>query len=345
VAAADVRSGLPARSSDALRNGWLLGTIGLTLASIIAAIGLAPPVDATPSTALVWLLFIGSSVHVGATAWFYTVREVRAHMRAHRARYVWAPLALVIGSAATAALIGLEVRVWWLLAFFAWQFFHFQKQNLGMAALAARASRVAGLSRVERSALVGAGVGGIAALLGHPELLQLGRPAAAGSGVYDLIFGAGASVFLTSAGVGALATIRRPVSERPTSFLVVYGISLAFFAPVFCFDSPYAAVAGLTIAHGLQYLLLMSLIAGTPSDVAPARVGVLLLMNLAVILGLVLNQAAHMDRNESLVGRVIFGVFLGLSMAHFVIDAGLWRLRDEFPRSFLGQRLPYLIAR
>ena len=30
-------------------------------------------------------------------------------------------------------------------------------------------------------------------------------------------------------------------------------------------------------------------------------------------------------------------------MAHFVVDAGLWRMRAEFPRSFLQSRLPYLI--
>jgi hypothetical protein len=36
-------------------------------------------------------------------------------------------------------------------------------------------------------------------------------------------------------------------------------------------------------------------------------------------------------------------VFLGAVMAHFVIDAGLWRLRDEFPRLFLTSRLPFLI--
>jgi hypothetical protein len=29
--------------------------------------------------------------------------------------------------------------------------------------------------------------------------------------------------------------------------------------------------------------------------------------------------------------------------AHFIVDAGLWRLRDEFPRNFLSQRLPYLL--
>ena len=31
-------------------------------------------------------------------------------------------------------------------------------------------------------------------------------------------------------------------------------------------------------------------------------------------------------------------------MTHFVVDAGLWRLRQPFPRSLLASRLPYLVA-
>ena len=30
-------------------------------------------------------------------------------------------------------------------------------------------------------------------------------------------------------------------------------------------------------------------------------------------------------------------------MAHFVIDAGLWRMRDPFPRRFMAQYLPFLV--
>jgi hypothetical protein len=41
--------------------------------------------------------------------------------------------------------------------------------------------------------------------------------------------------------------------------------------------------------------------------------------------------------------RILFGVFLGTVMAHFVIDAGVWRMRDAFPRAFLSARLPCLV--
>ena len=41
--------------------------------------------------------------------------------------------------------------------------------------------------------------------------------------------------------------------------------------------------------------------------------------------------------------RLLYGAFLGAVMAHFVVDAGLWRLSEPFPRSFLAGRLPYLV--
>ena len=39
-----------------------------------------------------------------------------------------------------------------------------------------------------------------------------------------------------------------------------------------------------------------------------------------------------------------FGIFLGAVMAHFVVDAGIWRLREPFVRAFLSQRVGYLVC-
>ena len=41
----------------------------------------------------------------------------------------------------------------------------------------------------------------------------------------------------------------------------MYLMGLFFSVPVFVFASPYAAVGGMTIADGMQYLLLVSLVA------------------------------------------------------------------------------------
>ena len=119
-------------------------------------------------------------------------------------------------------------------------------------------------------------------------------------------------------------------------------MSLGFSLPIFLFTSPYAAVAGLTIAHGLQYLLLMSLLAAGGPRGAQRMAGLAALCNIALVGGAALAEASDQLAARPAV-RVLFGLFLGAVMAHFVIDAGLWRMRAEFPRGFLRARLPYLI--
>src|SRR5215469_15589208 len=158
VAAADVAPG----------RAWLWATIGLSAGAFALAVALAPPADAPPGTGLGWVLFVASSGHVACTAWFYSVREVRAHAAANRTRYLVAPALLVLASAALAATLPPGDTAWLLPPYFGWQFFHFQKQNLGLAALAASSTGAPSLSRPERRAILAAGWAGIAGLLVHP---------------------------------------------------------------------------------------------------------------------------------------------------------------------------------
>jgi hypothetical protein len=317
--------------SVALRRLWLLGTLTLSVVAFAATIALAPAGSAPPGRALQWLLFVGSSVHVAATGWFFTVPDVRRHARAHPGRYLIAPAALVATGVAGAVLLPSTVLNWLLLAFFGWQFFHFQKQNVGMAALSGW------LRRGERRAIVATGVAGIAGLLAHPELLQV----AVHTPVHWLFPVAG-TAFAATVIAGFIVVARGPAPARPPGFFLVYGVSLLFFLPVFVFGSPYAAVAGMTVAHGYQYLLIVGLLAGGPAGRPAKALGLALLVNIALLGGLGLNLASHLHGGGP-AARGVFGVYLGLLMAHFVVDAGLWRLRDEFPRAFLSARVPYLV--
>jgi hypothetical protein len=316
---------------------WPWTTAALTLGALAAAIALAPPASAAPVTGLTWLLFVGSSVHVAATGWLYTQPEVRAYARQHRARLVRLPVALILGSAVAAALISPALMAWCLLPYYAWQFFHFQKQNIGMAALAASASRIASPRPAERRAMITAGCAGIAGLIAHPGLLQL-RVGPGLSGLYP----AAAAVFAGAAVAGAVALARRPARERAFSFCVIYLSSLCFWIPVFVFGSPYAAVGGMTIAHGLQYLLLVGMVAAAEGQRPGRAPRLAAFCNIALAGGAVLGAASHLH-GAAPAGRLLFGAYLGAAMAHFVIDAGLWRLRDPFPRAFLASRVPSLV--
>ena len=116
VAAAEGQLAAPT-SPSALRTParlWLLATLLLTVVPLGLGVSLAPAIGTSPPTALVWLLFVGSSVHVGATAWFYTVAEVRSHMRRHPWRYYWVPLALIVSAALLASVASPEAMTWLL---------------------------------------------------------------------------------------------------------------------------------------------------------------------------------------------------------------------------------------
>jgi hypothetical protein len=315
---------------------WLAGTLTLTLGAFAAAIALAPPASAPPGRGLAWLLFVGSSVHIASTAWLYTLPDVRGHARQHPGRFVLAPIALILTAAVAAAVIPPAAAAWCLLPYYAWQFFHFQKQNLGMAALAAASRRLAPLHPVERRAVLAAGCAGIAGLLAHPSLLGLRISAGLG-----WMYPAAAAAFAAAVGTGAIALVRR--RGEGVTFKIVYLSSLCFFAPAFAFRSPYAAVGGMTIAHGLQYLLLVGLVAAANGQIPGRALRLAALANVALIGGAALSVASHLH-GAAPAGRLVFGAYLGTVMAHFVIDAGLWRLREPFPRAFLAARVPGLVA-
>jgi hypothetical protein len=317
---------------------WLWATAAVTAGSFAAAIVMAPGASASPVRGLAWLLFLGSSVHVASTAWLYTLAEVRSYAWRRQLRYLWVPVCLVLATAATAAILSSALMAWLLLPYFAWQFFHFQKQNLGMAALAASSHGVTSLCPAERRSLVVAGAAGIAGLMAHPGLLQLRVRPPIGA-----LFALAALLFSGAVGFGLLSLARRRSQDRPAGFCAMYLLSLLFSLPIFVFRSPYAAVGGMTIAHGLQYLLLMGQVAAGNSRGTSRALRIAVLSNIALVGGALLSGASHLHGSPPAL-RLLFGAYLGAVMAHFVIDAGFWRMRDPFPRQFMARHVPYLVS-
>jgi hypothetical protein len=318
---------------------WLWATAALTVGSLATVVVLAPPADAAPVRALSWLLFTGSSVHVASTGWLFTLPTVREYAGKHKVRCFWIPVCLIGVTAVAAAAIQPATFQWLLLPYFSWQFYHYQKQNVGMAALAAAAGQVKPLTSAERRCLVFSGLATVGALASHPRLLglhiELDPP---------WLHLAALTAFAAAVGAGLLALASRPPAARPAGFTVIYLTSLLFGLPAFVFSSPYAAVGGMTVAHGLQYLLLMSLVAsqGTPEAGRSSRlVRLALLANIALIGGVLLSAASHLHNSDQ-AGRLIFGAYLGVVMAHFVIDAGIWRMRDPLARKFMTENVPFL---
>jgi len=329
-----------ARSADRdrpLARRWLWATVALSAGGFVIAVAFAPSGSAAPDRGLAWVLFAGSSAHVASTGWLYTLRDVRSHAVSHPWRFIRVPVLLMIAGAVAAATLTPAATTWLLLPFFAWQFFHFGKQNLGMAALAAKAAGAPPLQAAERCALIASGVAGACALMARPALLQLRVDPRLGA-----LFPLSAAVMTAAASAGLILLASRAPAQRPRGFCVMYLMGLFFPVPVFVFASPYAAVGGMTIAHGMQYLLLLSLVAVGGPGQAGRALRLAVLGNVALLGGAVLAVTSHLHSGGPAV-RLLFGAYLGVVMAHFVIDAGLWRLRDPFPRAFLARRVPYLM--
>lgn len=317
---------------------WLWTSIVLTCGAVGVCVALAPKSGGDPDVALAWLLFLGSSVHTASTGWLFTNSSIRRYAWEQRGRYVWAPLGFVTTGMILSVVVSPRLVTWAVLLLLAWQFHHFQKQNIGLVALTGSSLGLASLRRAERTSICATGAAGIAEVCAHPGLLQL-DVRLPHSGYLALL-----ATALLAVGVagGALALTRRPRADRPSRFCAMYGLALLFPLPVFVFISPYAAVGGLTMAHGLQYLLLMGLVAAG-SDRRKRIGGVATLGALAVLGGAVLSVISHLHGDGPSL-RLFFGLYLGLLAGHFVVDGGIWRLSEPFVRSFLSQRAGYLLC-
>ena len=304
---------------DPKRFPWLVGVVTLG--------GLTVPALVAPGAGLAALLFVGSSVHVASTFALFAFADVRRHARMHPRRYVAAPLALAGAAATAAALLPVQLLQAALLAFFGWQLWHYQQQNLGLAALVARATGRPPLTTRERRGIRISAAAAVLALAAHPHVTQavaLTPPAA-----------------VTVAATGAawlLIAVAFAMQRRPLTLLAV-----AFPLPLLLTTSPYAALGGMTLAHGLQYLLLVAMVLAGPAHNGKPRLpeATLLLAGVLAVAG-ALAAASHLHRGPAAT-KAVFGVYAGVVMAHFVLDAGLWRLRDPFPRRWLGERLPELL--
>ena len=309
----------------------------LSASAVATGVLLAPAQGHAPLRSLTMLLFIGSGMHVASTAWFFRYREIRERATREVRRFIVVPTTLIATTAVCATQLNVHALNWFLLAFSTWQYFHYQKQSLGIAAFGASALNVRSLSRRERRAIVATGVAGIIALVCRPTLLQLWVRIDSPWGFRVAALGFGA---VAAAGLRELW--RRAPEDRPRAFVMTYATSLLFFLPIFLFSSPYAAVSGVVLAHGLQYLILMGWMA-LGSRTPRQRVREAALFGAVTIVGgLVLTVASHLHGSD-VVDRLLYGTYLGVVMSHFVLDAALWRWANPAARSFLSARLPSLV--
>ena len=129
---------------------------------------------ATPSFSLnsfkTLLVFFGTA-HVQATLFFYTDKDFLHLVRENKRRYVYLPLLLIFGTGLVFLLAGPLIQTYVLFFYWAWQAFHYGRQNVGIYAFVSISETRKSAPKLERLCLEAATYCG---MLGTLKVLGMG---------------------------------------------------------------------------------------------------------------------------------------------------------------------------
>jgi hypothetical protein len=284
------------------------------------------------------LTFVGANFHVAASAWFYTDQSLHSHFRGNPLRYLLAPALLIAASAAAFQFAPPLLRGGLLVPFFGWQLWHYQKQNFGLLSFIAAGTDGLPVSVWERRTFALSAAAGIA---GFFHLYGVGLPQF--SAEFALLHQLGKAVYGLAAIAFCVALARNEALRRNGLRLACFTFGTLFFLPTFLFGDWISATLSYAVAHGLQYMVFMAVVAlGRPNPVASLA----MLLGLATLGALALNAAILAPGWSDLdYGYALYGAFVGVTMSHFVLDAGLWRLREPFQRRYMRQKFHFVFNR
>jgi hypothetical protein len=340
IAAAPVRS--------AMKSRFLISLLFATWIpiTVLVFIGLTDTVQYGLTQIKVVLLFLGGA-HVQATLFFYWDREFRGIIRENRSRYIYIPLILILGSGLLFVIANQVIQTYLFLGYWAWQTYHYGRQNVGIYSFASIAQNIR-VSKSERLALELATYCGI---LGTLKVLGSGVVPGYLTPAVELLYLAGFYGLIAISIFGTVAFLRNPGSSRIARGLFFFTL-LIFFLPLYLSDNLLISFSSYAIAHGFQYLVFMTFVSLNvrEKDTGVARRSLIVLGVVTLITGFICYRLADLrgydliSQHRYLVTLLDFlvGAVFGGTLAHFVIDAGAWRLRSALPRAYITKRFGFI---
>ena len=297
------------------------------------------------------LLFLGTA-HVPATLFFYLDKDFSEIIRKHKARYVYFPIVLTIATGLLFAFASSIIQAYTLLIYWAWQAFHYGRQNTGIYSFLSIATRGTPPARNERTMIE---LGTYCGIIGTFKILGTAVAPAYLHGVFDALYRIGTVAFVLLLLASVFVYVRNV--KRTTPLLTIFYFTLVcFFLPVFLSTDMNVAFFSYAIAHGVQYILFMTVVSlnfDPENERRRLQIGnAIKLIAVTVLLGLLFYRAIELKTIEFLAAdktliRIVdfvIGATIGATMAHFVIDAGAWRLSQSLQRTYIGKRFAFVFG-
>lgn len=295
-------------------------------------------------------LFLGTA-HVPATFFFYTDKSFSHIVRQHKARYLYFPLALTIAAGLLVAFCNITTQAYLFLVFWGWQAFHYGRQNLGIYSFTSIAQQTGAPRQLEKLAIDLATICGI---LGTFRILGIGVAPDYLHGTLSVLYELGKFGYFA---VIIFAFFVYAKNFRRTTALksVFFWTLVLFFLPIYLSNNINVTFLSYAIAHGMQYIVFMGIVSLNTEAGEGGKPGryqnAMKLIGLMIVLGLIFYNVdafrafAFVKSNALLVRSFdfLFGAVLGATMAHFVIDAGAWRLSKQPQREYMSKRFGFVL--
>lgn len=295
------------------------------------------------------LLFL-STAHVPATLFFYTDKDFSQIIKSNKTRYIYLPLVLIISTGLVVAFASRTVQAYALLTFWAWQAYHYGRQNLGIYSFVSIAQKTKAPPRTERLALELCTICGV---LGTFKVMGLGVAPKNLHGIFDALYQLGKYSFgivIIYSIIIHLRNIKNSTLLKTLFFLTL----VFFFLPIYLSDNINVTFFSYAIAHGLQYIIFMTVVTTILERDDSSRSvqlgNAIKLAGFILLGGLIFYGTEGLNKFEFIKSNAVFvkcldfafGAILGATMAHFVVDADAWRLRKIPQRAYMGKRFGFI---
>lgn len=290
-------------------------------------------------------LFLGTA-HVPATLFFYLDKNFSDIRKKHAVRYIYVPIALIVVTGVLFAFANTITQAFVLLFYWAWQAFHYGRQNVGIYAFASIAETGRSPRKEEKLAIE---FGTILAILGTFKILGTAVAPQYLHRAFDLFYQVGLLAFFV---VPVFSLVIYLKFFKHTTFIktCLFFTSVFFFLPVFISTDNNIGFLSYAMAHGLQYIIFMTIISATTGDSTYSYKSLAQLAVLLLVVGFAFWRVEDLREMEIVkstwaYGRVadcLFGAVLGATMAHFVVDADAWRLSLKSRREYIKKRFSFV---
>jgi hypothetical protein len=333
------------------RNAFLLALLISTAVPMIFFIwiGAREPVSYSLAGMKTVLLFLGTA-HVPATLFFYADKDFAGIIRNNKLRYVYLPILITLFAGFLVVVSNQAVLAYLFIIFWAWQAYHYGRQNVGVYAFASIAQRGQSPAQLEKLTIE---LGTFCGVLATFKLLGSGVAPSYLQGLFTFLFELGRYGFLVVLLMGLYVYARH--YKETTLLMSVFFFTLPFFfLPIYLSDNINATFFSYAIAHGMQYIVFTAVASSSLKrdettnhwlyGNALKLAAFILLGGLLFYFGGNVNNLNSVTSNwiVSLSINFLVGAVLGATMAHFIIDADAWRLSKAPQRRYMSDKFSFL---